>query len=240
VQGHTGPYDPHGTLQPSVYYSPTRNWKASDVEFVSETARNPFGIRPDCERFVPGYGDASADFHVVGDHPGVHGGRSSEVPFTDRPWSDAFFDALERGGLLAVTDDELVTHGTFLSYLHACDPGKTVPDADAYAAMEPYFDAELRAVTAHILFPVGARATEHVLSHYTSKAVPDPLDMDALHGQERQGAGWLVVPVADPAEWTDGDADHLADRIEATLETDYRQVSDLGRFIAGGDPYFVR
>lgn len=106
--------------------------------------------------------------------------------------------------------------------------------------MEPYFDAELRAVTAHILFPVGAQATEHVLSHYTSKAVPDPLDMDALHGQERQGAGWLVVPVADPAEWTDGDADHLADRIEATLETDYRQVSDLGRFIAGGDPYFVR
>jgi len=210
------------------------------VEFVSETARNPFGVRPPCERFVPGYGDASADFHVIGDHPGVHGGRDSAIPFADEPWSATFFDALERGGLLAVTDDELVTHHTFLSYLHMCDPGGTVPDADAYRELEPYFDAELRAITAHILLPVGARATEHVLANYTSKAVPDPLDMDALHGRELQGAGWLVVPIADPAEWGPDDADHLADRLAAILASDYRQTSDLGRFIAGDEPYFVR
>jgi uracil-DNA glycosylase len=216
------------------------NGEASDVEFVSETARNPFGIRPPCERFVPGYGDANADFHVIGDHPGVHGGRDSEIPFTDEPWSATFFDALERGGLLAVTDDELVTHHTFLSYLHTCDPGETVPDADAYRELEAYFDAELRAITAHVLLPVGARATEHVLANYTSKAVPDPLDVDVLHGRELQGAGWLVVPIADPAEWEPADADDLAERLAAVLESDYRQTSDLGRFIAGDEPYFVR
>jgi uracil-DNA glycosylase len=210
------------------------------VEFVSESARNPFGMRPPCERYVPGYGDAGADFHVIGDHPGVHGGRDSEIPFADEPWSAAFFDALERGGLLAVTDDELVTRHTFLSYLHMCDPGEAVPDADAYDLMEPYFDAELRAITAHILLPVGARATEHVLATYTSKAVPDPLDMADLHGQELRGAGWLVVPIADPAEWDADDADVLAERLAAILETDYRQLSDLGRFIAGDEPYFVR
>jgi uracil-DNA glycosylase len=210
------------------------------VEFVSETARNPFGIRPPCERFVPGYGDTSADFHVVGDYPGVHGGRSSGIPFTDRGWSGAFFDALERGGLLAVTNNELITHKTFLSYLHMCDPDESVPGDRSYAELEPYFDAELRAITAHILFPVGARATDHVLHNFTSKAVPEPLDMDDLHGQEVRGAGWLVVPIADPTEWDGDDADLIADRIEAILETDYRQVSDLGRFLAGNNPYFVR
>jgi len=46
-------------------------------------------MRPDCESFVPGYGDANADFHVVGDHPGVHGGVDAGIPFTGEPWSTA-------------------------------------------------------------------------------------------------------------------------------------------------------
>lgn len=210
------------------------------MEFVSETARNPFDIDPPCERYVPGYGDTNADFHIIGDHPGVHGGRSSGIPFTDCSWSSAFFDALERGGLLSVTENELVTHQTFLSYLHACDPGEPTPDENSYAEMEPYFDAEVRAITAHVLFPVGARATAHVLGSYTSKAVPESLDMSNLHGTEIRGAGWLVVPIADPEEWGPDDGDWLAERISALLETDYRQASDLGRFLAGNDPYFVR
>lgn len=39
-------------------------------------------MEPDCERFVPGCGDANADFHVIGDRPGVHGGIKTGVPFT--------------------------------------------------------------------------------------------------------------------------------------------------------------
>jgi len=200
-------------------------------------------MRPPCERYVPGYGDASADFHVIGDHPGVHGGRSSEIPFTDRSWSAAFFDALDSGGLVTVTDDELVTHRTFLSYLHMCEPDATTgqpPDPESYAAMEPFFDAELRAITAHVLLPVGARPTEHVLTHYTSRATVKPAEMDELHGQEIRGAGWLVLPIADPTDWDHADADRLVDRLQTLLESDYRQASDLGRFLAGNSPYFVR
>ena len=105
--------------------------------------------------------------------------------------------------------------------------------------MEPFFDAEVRAITAHVLLPVGARATAHVLQHYTAGAHTDP-DMDVLHAAELRGSGWLVVPVRDPAEWTDADAERL---VEALLElqlTDYRRLSDLGRFFPDGDPYLVR
>ena len=39
------------------------------MENVTDRTSNPFDMRPPCERFVPGYGDANADFHVAGDHP---------------------------------------------------------------------------------------------------------------------------------------------------------------------------
>jgi len=210
------------------------------VEFVSAQARNPFGMEPPCAAYVPGYGDSNADFHVIGDHPGIHGGRSSSIPFTDQPWSAAFFDALERGGLVSVTDETLVTHRTFLSYLHMCDPGEESPDDAAYTETEPFFDAELRAITAHVLFPVGQRATRHVLEQYTARNVGAGVDMDALHARELRGAGWLVVPIADPSEWDDDDAETLVEALKTLLESDYRQASDLGRFIAGENPYFVR
>jgi len=218
----------------------TRRPPATNVEFVSDAARNPFGIRPPCESFVPGYGDTAADFHVIGDHPGVHGGESSGIPFADRPWSGAFFDALERGGLVSVTDEALVTRRTFLSYLHMCVPDGETPSERAYADAEAYFDAELRAITAHVLFPVGERATRHVFEQYTAREPDASLDVPARHAQELRGAGWLVVPVADPSGWDDGEADRLAERVARLLDSDYRQESDLGRFLAGNNPYFVR
>ena len=52
------------------------------VRNVTGRQSNPFGLSPSCESFVPGYGDANADFHVVGDHPGVHGGCETGIPFT--------------------------------------------------------------------------------------------------------------------------------------------------------------
>jgi hypothetical protein len=64
--------------------------------------------------------------------------------------------------------------------------------------------------------------------------------MDALHGEELLGAGWLVVPVRDPADWSDGDADRLTAALRALRSTDFRRESDLGRFVAGNDPYLVR
>jgi len=228
------------------------------VQNVTDRTRNPFGMRPDCESFVPGYGDANADFHVVGDHPGVHGGVDAGIPFTGEPWSTAFLSALAEGGLIggfddsaddpatiddsadgAETADPIVADRTFFSYLHMCVPDG-VPDEASYNDMERFFDAELRAIAAHVLLPVGARATDHVLQQYTSRAHKTEIDMDALHAEELLGSGWLVLPIKDPAEWTEGDGDRLAAALRELQSTDFRRESDLGRFIAGSEPYLVR
>ncbi|QKY15918.1 uracil-DNA glycosylase family protein [Halorubrum sp. CBA1229] len=245
------------------------------MQNVTDRTRNPFGMRPDCRSFVPGYGDANADFHVVGDHPGVHGGVEAGVPFTGEPWSPAFLSALAEGGLIAgvaegtapdgtaatgettaATSDETAaasdgggegdpvaepirTERTYFSYLHMCVPDGD-PTAASYDDMERFFDAELRAIAAHVLLPVGARATEHVLEQYTARAWKTEVDMDALHGEEILGSGWLVLPIKDPAEWEAGDADRLVDGLRELRSTDFRRESDLGRFIAGSDPYLVR
>ena len=238
---------------------------------------------PDCPSFVPGYGDANADFHVVGDYPGVHGGADEGIPFTGEPWSAAFFSALADAGLITraavhtspvgadddtgddvkgmatartsgrdpdgndvenpdgndVENDPIGVDRTFLSYLHMC-VSDDEPTATAYDDMGRFFDAELRAIAAHVLLPVGTRATEHVLREYTARAWKTTVEMDELHGEELLGSGWLVVPIKDPADWNTGDADRLVEALRTLQSTDFRRESDLGRFVAGNDPYLVR
>jgi len=219
------------------------------VQNVTDRTRNPFGMSPPCEvacsashEAVLGYGDANADFHVVGDHPGVHGGGATGVPFTGTAGADRLQSVLHDAGFLdAPYADEPTADNLFLSYLHACCPPEgESPDADAYARLEPFFDAEFRAINAHVILPVGERATGHVIEEFTAKARQVETDMPAIHGSEVRGRGYLVVPVRDPAEWDDTDADRLLARLEAILGSDYRQESDLGRFLPGGEPYRVR
>ncbi len=195
-------------------------------------------MHPPCDRFVPGYGDANADFHVVGDHPGVHGGAETGVPFTGESGL-RLQRALEAAGLLRSVGNEPTVERTFFSYLHMCVTDGT-PSPEQYGDMERFFDAELRAIAAHVLLPVGARATQHVLEQYTAQARKVDLDMRRLHGQEIRGSGFLVVPVLDPAEWEDGDDERLIASLETLQSTDFRREVDLGRFIAGEEPYFVR
>ena len=205
---------------------------------VTDRTHNPFGMQPDCSSFVPGYGDANADFHVVGDHPGVHGGLDASIPFTGEPWSPALLDALAEAGL--VTDvDPVTVNRTFFSYLHMCLPDGE-PTPSSYDDMERFFDAELRAIAAPVLLPVGARATEHVLETYTARAWKTTVDMETLHATELLGSGWLVVPIRDPAAWETDDAAQLVETLQAIQSTDFRRESDLGRFFAGNDPYLVR
>jgi len=208
------------------------------VKNVTDRIHNPFGMRPDCESFVAGYGDANADFHVIGDHPGVHGGLEHNIPFTGESWSTRFLEALAEGGLLD-TADPVAVDRTFLSYRHMCLPdGDPTPASDA--DMERFFDAELRAIAAHVLLPVGARATAHVLEQYTARGWKTDVDMDALHATELLGSGWLVFPIKDPAAWHTGDATRLVEALQSVQATDFRRESDLGRFFAGNDPYLVR
>jgi uracil-DNA glycosylase len=210
------------------------------VQNVTDRTKNPFGMRPSCDRYVPGYGDANADFHVIGDHPRVHGGLTSRVPFTNEG-GVRLQRALRDGGLLGSVGTEPDAEGTFLSYLHMCVvDGDRDPTPAEYGDMERFFDAELRAIAAHVLLPVGLRATRHVLENYTARAVDTDPDMDALHGTEIRGSGFLVVPIKEPAEWTDGDADRLVGGLRTLQSTDFRREVDLGRFISGGDSYYVR
>jgi len=208
------------------------------VKNVTDRTSNPFGMRPDCERFVPGYGDANADFHVVGDSPAIHGGADVGVPFTNDA-GRRLQDALATAGLLREEGTRPVVKRTFLSYLDMCVRARPTTEAE-YAEMEPFFDAELRAIAAHVLLPVGRRATTHVLETYTARDVEASPEMETMHGTEVLGSGWLVVPVRDPGEWDDTHARRLIDALDELRSTDYRREADLGRFLGGDGSYYVR
>jgi len=189
---------------------------------------------------VYGYGDPNADFHVVGDHPGQHGGAglttaeadASGVPFSGP--GEPIRRVLESVGLY----DEEPTN-CFTSYLHmAPTPDGRDPTAAEYARMEPFFDAELRAIAAHVLVPVGERAIEHVLREYTAKL--GAVDSRTVHAEELHGRGFLVVPAQSPDEWNNGDEAALTEALAGILRGDYHQEADLGRFSPSGEPYLVR
>ena len=205
---------------------------------VASSPSNPFGFDPGCEPFVPGYGDANAHFHVVGDTPGIHGGIESGVPFTGSESGERLLAALAEAGIIESAGTPPETGATYLSYLDMCVHDGEPTQAD-YDAVEPMFDAELRAITAHVLLPVGERATRHVFAVATAQS-PDDVDMDRLHATEVLGSGWLVYPIGEPAEWTDDDESDLVDALRALRETDYRREADLGRFGPTGEPYRVR
>ena len=245
------------------------------MTFVSDRTHNPFGMSLPCDRAVPGYGDVAADFHVIGDHPGVHGGLETGVPFTGMDWSEPFFTTLAESGLVDAWDPDggdLDLARTYLSYRYPCaagasdeadgpqasddgaEPGEPAeggapaesdehrhgwPSSAEYARLEPFFDAELRAVTAHVLLPVGGPTTAHVLRTYTARDGADP-DLDALHARERRGSGFLVLPVKEPADWAGDDAAALVEALGAIRSRDFRQTADLGRYLPGADPYLVR
>jgi len=208
------------------------------VRNVTDRPDNPFGFDPGCERYVAGYGDANAHFHVIGDHPGVHGGVDSGVPFTDSEAGERLQRALVDGGLLTESGTPPTVDRTYFSYLHMCVADGT-PSERSYDDLEPLFDSELRAITAHVLLPVGERATRHVFSIATSEPT-DEIDMDERHATEIAGSGWLVYPIKEPTEWVGDDEERLVAALEALLDSDYRREADLGRFLPNDDPYLVR
>jgi uracil-DNA glycosylase family 4 len=206
------------------------------VQNVTDRTRNPFGlVVPD--RFaadddppaVYGYGDANADFHVIGDRPHVHGGDETGVPFTGTVAGERLQRVLHDTGFLAAPyADAPDAQNCYLSYLflgrRPRDPGPS-----EYSALERYFDTELRAINAHVLLPVGTRAIDHVLEAYTTqrRKVGREVDDDALHATEIRGRGFLVVPVREPADWTDADEQALVGRLNEVGRRDYRQTKGV-------------
>ncbi|MEF8809212.1 uracil-DNA glycosylase family protein [Natronomonas sp.] len=187
---------------------------------VTERVSNPFGMRAPGEPAVHGYGDANADFHVIGADAETHGGAETGVPFTNSLAGERLQRVLHAVGFAAEPySDEPELDNCYLSYLHL-SPGE--PDD-----LERYLDAELRALNAHILLPVGDRPLSYVLEEYTTQARKLPHDAETLHAREVRGRGFLVVPVMEPADWEAGDEQALVDRLEALLDSDYRQTKGV-------------
>ncbi|ELZ01139.1 hypothetical protein C482_08071 [Natrialba chahannaoensis JCM 10990] len=209
----------------------------ANVQNVTDRTSNPFGLRPPFDRSGPdertavfGYGDANADFHVIGDHPGVHGGKRTGVPFTETANGNAIQDVLRgpRIDFASGPRDRPVLENCYLSYVHMCSlPDGHQPTVSEYAELERYFDAELRAINAHILLPVGEQATDHVLREYTTQRRRIDLDMADLHATELRGRGFMVVPVRNPTEWDDGDREAILETLRGILASDYRQTKGV-------------
>nr|WP_247000986.1 uracil-DNA glycosylase family protein [Halosolutus gelatinilyticus] len=206
---------------------------------VTDRTSNPFGMRPPYDRSDPddhvaafGYGDANADFHVIGDHPGVHGGAATGIPFTGSDSGRAIDEVCREVGFASGPLDRPELDNCYWSYIHMCSlPGGRSPTEEEYAECERYFDAELRAINAHILLPIGERATDHVLREYTTQRGRLDLDMDRLHATEIRGRGFMVVPIKTPAGWVDTDRDRLVSRLEAILASDYRQTKGVATMV---------
>ena len=205
------------------------------VTRIADGLRNPFGMDPPCTAGTPvcGYGDPNADFHVIGDHPGVHGGAKTGVPFSGSTGGEEIFAVLNSVGLASPGRDGLPRPiNTFLSYLHMCPPGpRDHPKPASYDNLDRFFDAELRAVNAHILLPIGKRATDRILTRYTTQRHKVPESMDERHGIDIRGRGFLVVPARDPAHWSDDQRRTYSRTISDILNSDYRQTKGVATMI---------
>jgi uracil-DNA glycosylase len=200
------------------------------VENVTDETSNPFGMRAGGPA-VYGYGDANADFHVIGDHPGVHGGRETGVPFTETVSGIRLQRVLHAVGFAHEPYADAPTlANTYLSYAHLRVPEGTPSTAD-YADAERFLDAELRAINAHILLPVGDAALAYCLREHTSRAHVLPHDAAELHAQQLRGRGFLVVPVMEPFEWAEADETTLVETLTAILNSDYRQTKGVATTI---------
>jgi uracil-DNA glycosylase len=209
------------------------------VQNVTDRTSNPFGMRPPFDRTPPGdrtavfgYGDANADFHLIGDYPGVHGGADTGVPFTGTETGRALQDVLREVGFVSGPETKPICENLFCSYIHMCClPAGEAPTDEEYDNLERYFDAELRAINAHILLPVGEQATDHVLREYTTQRHRIDLYMAALHATEIRGRGFLIVPIREPTEWEDEERTALLARLEAILGRDYRQTKGVATLV---------
>ncbi|AFZ71651.1 uracil-DNA glycosylase family protein [Natronobacterium gregoryi] len=206
---------------------------------VTGRTSNPFGLRPPFDRTpdgertaVFGYGDANADFHVVGDHPGVHGGKRTGVPFTETESDRGVQDVFRETGFVTGPEDEPDLENLYLNYLHMCClPNGHEPTQQGYDDLERYFDAELRAINAHVLLPVGETATDHVIREYTTQRRRLNLEMADLHARQIRGRGFMVVPIRDPTAWEDGDRERIGSSLTEILASDYRQTKGVATLV---------
>ena len=209
------------------------------VDLVTNRRSNPFGMRAPCPTkcseevsAVYGYGDVNADFHIIGDNPNRHGGKRTGIPFTDSIWGEAVQSILLATGFMKDEPSQRPTlRNCYMSYLYMCCPAETAPTASEYDRLERFFDAELRAINAHILFPVGERVTRRIVRSYTTQAEKLPTAMVDLHATEIRGRGVLVVPILDPRNLDSDTRTEIVELITDIKQSDYRQTKGVATYV---------
>jgi uracil-DNA glycosylase family 4 len=205
------------------------------VDPRQEEFSNPFGMDADCrncpslvdcrEGVVHGYGDAGAEFVLVGEVPSA-GAERTGVPFTGTPADERIQAALgELGFSRSPPDaDDPDLQNVYLTYLARCRHPDRAPTNGEVATCEPYLNAELRTINPEIIVPVGQRALEALAEEYTTRR-PDSFDADAEHATTIRGRGFELVPTRDLGALTDADVDEWVDHLRTeVLSRDYRQT----------------
>jgi len=195
---------------------------------------NPFGMDAECQNcaalcetrtnVVHGYGDVGADFAFVVDAPGP-GADESGIPAFHDAGGDRFRRILERCLLCASAspDAEPELSNAYVTSIARCHHPDREPTGEEVGNCEPYLNAELRMINPEILVPVGERVLAELAVDYTTTDA-DALSIDEHHAASVRGRGFELVPMRDPAEMTDDDADAFVSFFADLMASDYRQT----------------
>ncbi|GAB6880402.1 uracil-DNA glycosylase family protein [Halorubrum gandharaense] len=196
---------------------------------------NPFGMDADCrncdalcdarERVVHGYGDVGGEFLVVGASPTAAAERNG-IPFTGPGGGERVQSMFAEFGFVrsepsASTPD---VQNVFFTNLTRCHHPERDPTDTEVDTCEPFLNAEIRMINPQIIVPVGERVLEALAVEYTTRR-PASFDIEAEHATTIRGRGFELVPMVDPAEMTDAQADAFVSHMrENVLARDYRQT----------------
>lgn len=199
-----------------------------------ESLENPFGMDENCERcpelcktrsrVVHGYGDAGAEFVVVGEQPGS-GTDTTGVPFTGDPAGQRLQGILGDLGLSGSPPDSDHPNldNVYLTYLTRCrHPDRGPTDAEVRNC-EPYLDGDLRMVNPEIIVPVGERVFGALAVEHTTRS-PDDFDIEREHATTIRGRGFELVPMVTPGEQTDAQTEEFVEHMADVMGRDYRQT----------------
>ncbi|MDB2274749.1 uracil-DNA glycosylase family protein [Halorubrum ezzemoulense] len=196
---------------------------------------NPFAMDADCEncaelcgardRVVHGYGDVGAEFLVVGTGP-TEAAERNGVPFTGASGGERVQSIFADLGFVRSAPDaaEPDVQNLFFTNLTRCRHPDREPTDREVDTCEPFLNAEIRMINPQIIVPVGDRPLRELAVEYTTRR-PDSFDVDAEHATTIRGRGFELVPMKEPSEMSDAEADAFCDHMrENVLSRDYRQT----------------
>ena len=196
------------------------------MQNVTERTSNPFDMDPPCEDAVFGFGDPNAHIHVVGDHPGIHGGTETGIPFTGDAAGRRLQRILGDLGFSASPPDAARPdlEGAYLTYATRCRHPERGPTDREVGNCDPFLTADLRMINPEIIVPVGDLALRSVAAEHTTRDA-ESLDAAERHATTIRGRGFELVPMRGLDDQTDAETAAFVDHVrDSVLDRDYRQT----------------